>query len=134
MGVDPVKEPIPVRPVVHYTMGGIETDGLGATRMPGLYAVGECASNGLHGANRLGSNSLCEIVVFGKVAGEQAALFAKEHSHIDSNILYRQGMEVVAKSMSLMENGGTENPAGINTFVWQINLLSLTPTGSTPSN
>ena len=113
MGVDPVKEPIPVRPVVHYTMGGIETDGLGATRMPGLYAVGECASNGLHGANRLGSNSLCEIVVFGKVAGEQAALFAQQHSHIDSNILYRQGMEVVAKSMSLMENGGTENPADI---------------------
>ncbi len=113
MGVDPVKEPIPVRPVVHYTMGGIETDGMGATRMPGLFAVGECASNGLHGANRLGSNSLCEIVVFGKVAGEQAALFAKEHSHIDSNILYRQGMEVVAKSMSLMENGGTENPADI---------------------
>ena len=113
MGVDPVKEPIPVRPVVHYTMGGIETDGMGATRMPGLFAVGECASNGLHGANRLGSNSLCEIVVFGKVAGEQAALFAKQHSHIDSNILYRQGMEVVAKSMSLMENGGTENPADI---------------------
>ena len=113
MGVDPVKEPIPVRPVVHYTMGGIETDGLSATRMPGLFAVGECASNGLHGANRLGSNSLCEIVVFGKVAGEQAALFAKQHSHIDSNILYRQGMEVVAKSMSLMENGGTENPADI---------------------
>nr|WP_321269114.1 fumarate reductase (quinol) flavoprotein subunit [uncultured Tolumonas sp.] len=113
MGVDPVKEPIPVRPVVHYTMGGIETDGMGATRMPGLFAVGECASNGLHGANRLGSNSLCEIVVFGKVAGEQAALFAQQHSHIDSNILYRQGMEVVAKSMSLMENGGTENPADI---------------------
>nr|WP_321240046.1 fumarate reductase (quinol) flavoprotein subunit [uncultured Tolumonas sp.] len=113
MGVDPVKEPIPVRPVVHYTMGGIETDGLGATRMPGLFAVGECASNGLHGANRLGSNSLCEIVVFGKVAGEQAALFAQQHSHIDSNILYRQGMEVVAKSMALMENGGTENPADI---------------------
>mgnify|MGYP000408462286 FL=1 len=113
MGVDPVKEPIPVRPVVHYTMGGIETDGLSATRMPGLFAVGECASNGLHGANRLGSNSLCEIVVFGKVAGEQAALFAKQHSHIDSNILYRQGLEVVAKSVSLMENGGTENPADI---------------------
>ncbi|WP_024871272.1 fumarate reductase (quinol) flavoprotein subunit [Tolumonas lignilytica] len=113
MGVDPVKEPIPVRPVVHYTMGGIEADGQCATRMPGLYAVGECASNGLHGANRLGSNSLCEIVVFGKVAGEQAALFAKEHGHVDSNILYRQGMEVVAKSVSLMENGGTENPADI---------------------
>lgn len=113
MGVDPVKEAIPVRPVVHYTMGGIETNGLGATRMPGLYAVGECSSNGLHGANRLGSNSLCEIVVFGKVAGEEAAKFAKENSHVDSNILYRQGMEVVAKSVSLMENGGTESPADI---------------------
>ncbi len=113
VGVDPVKEPIPVRPTVHYTMGGIETDAKCATRMPGLYAVGECASIGLHGANRLGSNSLCELVVFGRVAGEEAARFAKQHEHIDSNILYRQGMEVVAKAMSLMENGGTENPADI---------------------
>ena len=56
-GVDPVKEPIPVRPTAHYTMGGIETDGKCATRLPGLYAAGECASVGLHGANRLGSNS-----------------------------------------------------------------------------
>jgi fumarate reductase flavoprotein subunit len=94
-------------------MGGIETNAKCETRMPGLYAVGECASIGLHGANRLGSNSLCELVVFGRVAGEEAAQFAKAHDHIDSNILYRQGMEVVAKSMSLMENGGTENPADI---------------------
>ena len=57
MGVDPVKEPIPVRPTAHYTMGGIETDGKCATRLAGLYAAGECASVGLHGANRLGSNS-----------------------------------------------------------------------------
>ncbi len=113
VGVDPVKEPIPVRPTAHYTMGGIETNAKCETRMPGLYAVGECASIGLHGANRLGSNSLCELVVFGRVAGEEAAEFAKAHDHIDSNILYRQGMEVVAKAMSLMENGGTENPADI---------------------
>lgn len=112
-GVDPVKEPIPVRPTAHYTMGGIETNAKCETRMPGLYAVGECASIGLHGANRLGSNSLCELIVFGRVAGEEAAQFAKAHDHIDSNILYRQGMEVVAKAMSLMENGGTENPADI---------------------
>lgn len=68
VGVDPVKEPIPVRPTAHYTMGGIETNAKCETRMPGLYAVGECASIGLHGANRLGSNSLCELVVFGRVA------------------------------------------------------------------
>ena len=59
--------PIPVRPAVHYTMGGIETDGRTApSPLPGLYAVGECASVGIHGANRLGSNSLTELLVFGK--------------------------------------------------------------------
>lgn len=73
MGVDPVKEPIPVRPTAHYTMGGIETDQHCETRIKGLFAVGECSSVGLHGANRLGSNSTAELVVFGRMAGEQAA-------------------------------------------------------------
>ncbi|MDO5288243.1 MAG: fumarate reductase (quinol) flavoprotein subunit [Pseudomonadota bacterium] len=72
-GVDPVKDPIPVCPAVHYTMGGVLTDGQGATPLPGLWAVGECASVGIHGANRLGSNSLAELLVFGKLAGEHAA-------------------------------------------------------------
>lgn len=77
-GVDATREPIPVRPVMHYTMGGIETDVLTATSKPGLYAAGECASVGLHGANRLGSNSLAEILVFGHVAGTQAAQYIQE--------------------------------------------------------
>ncbi len=76
VGVDPVYAPIPVRPTVHYTMGGIQTDRRTRTSIGGLYAVGECASSGLHGANRLGSNSLAELGVFGRVAGEQAADYA----------------------------------------------------------
>ena len=71
VGVDPVKEPIPVRPTAHYTMGGIETDQQCETRIKGLFAVGECSSVGLHGANRLGSNSLAELVVFGRLAGSE---------------------------------------------------------------
>jgi len=75
-GVDAVREPIPVCPAVHYTMGGILTNARCETPLRGLYAAGECASVGIHGANRLGSNSLVEIVVFGRVAGESAADFA----------------------------------------------------------
>jgi fumarate reductase flavoprotein subunit len=76
-GIDPVTQPIPVRPAVHYTMGGVACNRWTETSLPGLYAAGECSSVGIHGANRLGSNSLAEIVVFGKVAGERAAAFAR---------------------------------------------------------
>ncbi|MBD3648495.1 MAG: FAD-binding protein, partial [Pseudomonadales bacterium] len=75
--VDPAEEPIPVLPAVHYTMGGIEANSRTGSRLPGLYSVGECSSIGIHGANRLGSNSLTELCVFGKVAGEEAAAFSK---------------------------------------------------------
>jgi len=67
--VDPVKEPIPIVPSQHYTMGGIDTDVDGATPLPGFYAAGECACVSVHGANRLGGNSLLETIVFGKRAG-----------------------------------------------------------------
>jgi fumarate reductase flavoprotein subunit len=77
LGVDPAKAPIPVLPAVHYTMGGITADGATAAPLPGLYSVGECSSVGIHGANRLGSNSLTELLVFGKVAGIEAAAHAK---------------------------------------------------------
>jgi len=77
VGVDPVRDPIPVRPVVHYTMGGIHTDIDTATPLPGLFAAGECACVSINGANRLGSNSLAEILVFGARAGRSAAAFAK---------------------------------------------------------
>lgn len=76
--IDPIKEMIPVRPVVHYVMGGVHTDIEGATPLPGLYAAGEVACVSINGANRLGSNSLPELLVFGARAGKAAARFARE--------------------------------------------------------
>jgi len=72
-GVDPRRQLIPVAPACHYHMGGIATDAQGATSLPGLFAAGECASTGVHGANRLASNSLLEAAVFGARAGRAAA-------------------------------------------------------------
>ncbi|MBI3912553.1 MAG: FAD-binding protein [Armatimonadetes bacterium] len=73
LGIDPVREPIPVRPVVHYSMGGVDTDTEGKTSITGLYAAGEVACVSINGANRLGSNSLSECLVFGARAGRAAA-------------------------------------------------------------
>jgi L-aspartate oxidase len=72
-GIDPRTAPIPVAPACHYHMGGIATDADGRTSLPGLFAAGECASTGVHGANRLASNSLLEAAVFGARAGRAAA-------------------------------------------------------------
>lgn len=72
-GVDPIREPIPVRPGAHYHMGGVDTDMWGATPLDGLYAAGEVACVSVHGANRLGGNSLMEAVTFGRRAGVAAA-------------------------------------------------------------
>lgn len=73
IGVDPIEAPIPIRPVAHYSMGGIETDINGLTRLPGVWAAGEAACVSLHGANRLGSNSTAECLVWGGIAGEEIA-------------------------------------------------------------
>lgn len=72
-GVDPIESPIPVRPGAHYQMGGVKTNQWGETELPGLYAAGECACVSVHGANRLGGNSLLETIVFGRRAGKCAA-------------------------------------------------------------
>jgi fumarate reductase flavoprotein subunit len=76
VGIDIVHEPIPVRPVQHYMMGGIDTDASGRTAIEGLFAAGECACVSINGANRLGSNSLPEVLVFGAAAGRSAARHA----------------------------------------------------------
>ena len=74
-GVDPVVDPVPVQPGQHYSMGGVDTDVDGATQLEGLFAAGECACVSVHGANRLGGNSLLETLVFGRRAGLAAAGF-----------------------------------------------------------
>src|SRR5206468_146289 len=78
MGLDPIHEPIPVRPGQHYMMGGVSTNSTGETSLPGLYAVGETACVSINGANRLGSNSLSECLVFGEWCGLAAAQHAKQ--------------------------------------------------------
>ncbi|MCG8348046.1 MAG: L-aspartate oxidase [Chloroflexales bacterium] len=87
-GIDPALEPIPVAPAAHYLMGGIRTDLDGATNLAGLFAAGECACTGVHGANRLASNSLLECLVFGRRAGAAALQYIRgaglRDDHIES--------------------------------------------------
>ncbi len=80
LGIDMAEKPVPVRPGMHYIMGGIKTDLNGLTEIPGLYAAGECANVSVHGANRLGANSLLDTVVFGRRAAEHAVEYIKSVS------------------------------------------------------
>jgi len=93
IGIDPVHELIPVLPVVHYTMGGVHTNIEGETPLPGLMAAGECACVSINGANRLGSNSLTELLVFGARAARAAVRFRDQHATIDSADLQAQASE-----------------------------------------
>jgi fumarate reductase flavoprotein subunit len=106
LGIDCITQPIPVRPAVHYTMGGVQCDGTTATPLPGLYACGECSSVGIHGANRLGSNSLAELTVFGKLAGEHAATHAKSNANSDSEALEKQANDAMERATSLLNRKG----------------------------
>jgi len=82
-GVDPIYEPIPVRPGAHYHMGGVDTDVWGLTDVEGLYAAGECACVSVHGANRLGGNALMETITYGKRAGRHAAEWALANTTVE---------------------------------------------------
>jgi succinate dehydrogenase / fumarate reductase, flavoprotein subunit len=82
-GVDPIYEPIPVRPGAHYHMGGIDTDVWGRTEVEGLYASGECACVSVHGANRLGGNALMETITYGKRSGRHAADWALANTVVE---------------------------------------------------
>jgi succinate dehydrogenase / fumarate reductase flavoprotein subunit len=118
MGVDPVTQPMPVQPTAHYGMGGIPTNVRGEvlideknTIMPGLYAAGETACVSVHGANRLGTNSLLDIVVFGREAGKRAAEYAKGVGYIP---LPKDATDFVDRQLDSLRNGdGTEKAADI---------------------
>ena len=92
-GVDMIDEPCPIRPGMHYQMGGIKTDVTGATPVPGLYAAGECACVSVHGGNRLGANSLLETVTFGRRAGEAAAAYVKQQAALNTNGQWAENVE-----------------------------------------
>ena len=112
LGVDPARECIPVVPAVHYTMGGILADVNTASPLPGLYSVGECSSVGIHGANRLGSNSLSELCVFGKVAGQQSAEFVRTTDHGPvRTTCYNWPKPSRSGSFRFVNQGGTERVA-----------------------
>ncbi len=120
-GIDPVYAPIPVRPVIHYVMGGIDTDINAATSLPGLYAAGETACVSINGANRLGSNSLTELLVFGARAGHAAAAFATANADLDVAALEAQGADEqqrIARDF-INKHGGTERIATLRNEMHQ---------------
>ncbi len=106
-GIDITKEPMEVGPTTHYVMGGVRVDGdTQMSTVPGLFAAGECAA-GLHGANRLGGNSLSDLLVFGKRAGEYAAQFAKREG--EARIDQAQVEAAARWALSFFDRGGGEN-------------------------
>jgi succinate dehydrogenase / fumarate reductase flavoprotein subunit len=110
-GVDPIYEPIPVRPGAHYHMGGVDTDVWGQTTLEGLYAAGEVACISVHGANRLGGNALMETITYGKRVGRRAAEWAQSHT----TVAIPESLEVEAERelRTLLDRTEGERP-------WQI--------------
>ena len=107
-GVDPIESPIPVRPGAHYAMGEIKTNTWGETAVPGLFAAGECACVSIHGANRLGGNSLLETIVFGRRSGLRAAEYAASAKApaTDAGILHGEDQRIA----DLLKNNGPDRP------------------------
>ena len=121
MGVDPVTDPVPVRPVVHYMMGGIHSDIRAATPLSGLFASGECACVSVNGANRLGSNSLTELLVFGKRAALSAIEYLATGARPGTDAaLEAAGQQAQARIRELFQrSGGSESIAGLRREMMQ---------------
>jgi succinate dehydrogenase / fumarate reductase flavoprotein subunit len=113
LGIDPVAEPIPVQPGQHYTMGGIDCNADGGSDVHGFYAAGEASCISVHGANRLGGNSLLETIVYGKIAGQHASeyVLGKTDSGAGDDTLEDALAADVKKIERLLHSEGTEDPA-----------------------
>ncbi|KPL02477.1 MAG: hypothetical protein AMJ73_08685 [candidate division Zixibacteria bacterium SM1_73] len=115
IGLDPIEEPIPIQPGTHYCMGGIDVNMDGASPLPGFYAAGECACVSVHGANRLGGNSLLETVVFGKRAGTSAAEYVKDKAKQPRDNALERALKREEENLNrLLKSNGNENPYTIN--------------------
>ena len=117
VGIDPVYEPITVRPVVHYMMGGVHTNIEGETPLPGLMAAGEVACVSINGANRLGSNSLTELLVFGARAARAAVRFAEQNPNLDVEAISKaaEDEQKQIRDRYFQPGQGSETIAGIRT-------------------
>ena len=115
VGIDLAEQPIPVRPGVHYIMGGIKTDVDGATIVPGLYAAGECANVSVHGANRLGANSLLDTVVFGRRSAVHAAEYVKSVNAGSGSDEHLKATK--ARLQSIFDREPNENWAAIRNYM-----------------
>ena len=102
LGIDMAEKPVPIRPGMHYIMGGIKTDVDGETGVPGLYAAGECANVSVHGANRLGANSLLDTVVFGRRSAEKASDYVKSISNevIPTDEYVKRDLDMIKKILN----------------------------------
>ncbi|MDX2418781.1 MAG: fumarate reductase (quinol) flavoprotein subunit [Xanthomonadales bacterium] len=115
VGVDMIKDLVPVRPVIHFMMGGIDSNINGEAPMPGLYAIGETACSGLHGANRLGSNSLTDLLVSGKRSADHAIAYAHKANESGNEEALKTQAEAIVKGVRelLQQSGSTETISGL---------------------
>ena len=115
VGIDLAEQPVPVRPGVHYIMGGVKTDVNGATVVPGLYAAGECANVSVHGANRLGANSLLDTVVFGRRSAVHASEYIKS---VDAGSGSDEHVGATnARLQALLDRAPNENWAAVRNYM-----------------
>ncbi|TFG96807.1 FAD-binding protein, partial [Candidatus Thorarchaeota archaeon] len=112
-GVDPIDEPIPIKPGQHYSMGGVHTDKHGVTPIAGLFSVGEAACMSVHGANRLGGNSLLETLVFGKVVGEKIGEYLSTALEPNTECVDNEAFRIREKLQELILKETGESPSEI---------------------
>ncbi|UCH04970.1 MAG: FAD-dependent oxidoreductase [Candidatus Thorarchaeota archaeon] len=119
-GVDPIVSPIPVRPGQHYSMGGIHCDKDGITSLSGLYAVGETACMSVHGANRLGGNSLLETLVFGRLVGQKVKEYVSRDPDVNSCGVEQAAFEMRERLQAILLRESGESPAEIRAQLGEI--------------